>query len=523
MDKGNRLFSATSAATVGWLCYWLIHTRYALLDDALIHLRYADFLHRYHAITFDGIHHSFGTSSLLYVTLLAVLRGFSDSALLSKFVSDSSYVLLIGVIFALIANLKRHMLSQLLLVELVVCLLSPMGIRWLTDGMETSLTNLLVVALAIVVKTEQRNRSESGIRYLLLVLFGAALVYLRIELSLLIALCSLSIALVKYSDKKKLSVAVLGASPLSLGALLAMLSIRIVMGSFLPDTALAKSGHPSIQPAIGTLHVLGSSLLLGVGCALCWGQSALLTLRRMSQSKDGHAIPAGKLGAFVLENSAIFLIVTLSCLRDQRIQGVRYVIWALIFGVVANALRLARQEFEEPGTGLLDRTEKRLAVLFFILVVSALPLDWRLADRAMRGRAKTFLEMRAANLDLVFRDQPILASDVGFISYFTQGRTCDIAGLVNGREMAAMTLEQREAYCVRQSPAMLFLTVDQVHGMEHFMNLDGWSVCGVYDFQNVHGNDRHYLIASPVNAEAVCRELGSISRPLATSIDRLEQ
>jgi hypothetical protein len=150
---------------------------------------------------------------------------------------------------------------------------------------------------------------------------------------------------------------------------------------------------------------------------------------------------------------------------------VRYVIWALIFGVVANALRLARQEFEEPGTGLLDRTEKRLAVLFFILVVSALPLDWRLADRAMRGRAKTFLEMRAANLDLVFRDQPILASDVGFISYFTQGRTCDIAGLVNGREMAAMTLEQREAYCVRQSPAMLFLTVDQVHGMEHFMKM----------------------------------------------------
>mgnify|MGYP003623119407 CR=1 FL=1 len=147
-----RTVSVTAIAA--WLSYWLFITRYSLLDDALIHLHYADFLFTTHSITYDGIHKSFGTSSLLYVSLLALLRSVSSSALLPKFVSDVSYLALIGLTVTLIFKLA-HPLARLLLAGMLVCLLSPMGIRWLTDGMETSLTVLLTVVFAIIVRKQQ--------------------------------------------------------------------------------------------------------------------------------------------------------------------------------------------------------------------------------------------------------------------------------------------------------------------------------------------------------------------------------
>ena len=58
-----------------------------------------------------------------------------------------SYLALVFTVFWLIFRMRQKPVSQLLLAEMLVCLLSPTGIRWLTGGMETSLTNLFVVAL----------------------------------------------------------------------------------------------------------------------------------------------------------------------------------------------------------------------------------------------------------------------------------------------------------------------------------------------------------------------------------------
>ena len=162
MDKRSPLFLPVFIVIIlVWLSFWLVLRRHAFLDDTLIHLHYADMLHRHHFITFDGIHHGFGTSSLLYVSLLAFLRGFFASSLLPKVVSDTAYLILIGVVLALFVKFRENRLSQLLLAELCICLLSPMGIRWLTDGMETSLTILSVVLLAII---RQRAGGQTSIR-----------------------------------------------------------------------------------------------------------------------------------------------------------------------------------------------------------------------------------------------------------------------------------------------------------------------------------------------------------------------
>ena len=497
-----------------WLSYWLIKTRAALLDDALIHLHYADLLHRLHFITFDGICPSFGTSSLLYVSLLALLRGFISTPLLPKIVSDLSYLALIGFVVTLLMRHTRHPLSQLLLGELLLCLITPMGIRWLTDGMETSLTNLLIVTLAVITKKEQETYTPSVIRYVLLVIFGSALVYLRIELALIIALSCLSILVIKHSAGKSGAAALIEASPLSVGAVLALLSIRIALGNFLPDTALAKSGHWSLTPAIVVAQVLASSVLLGCGLASCWALSVLATVRRVRQSPQQRT---ARTLAVILENIAIFLVVALSCLRGQNIQGVRYVIWPLIFAIVANALQLARDESAASVKRSIDGVQQALARAFVVIFLCALPLDWRFAAAAMRGRTQTFLQMRAANLDQLFQDKTIIASDVGFITYFTNARTCDLAGLVNGRTMATMKLEERAAYCAQQSPSMLFLTAGQIHLAEHYMNLRDWSICGIYDFTNVHSNDRHYLIVPAIDAAAVCHRLNFAPKQLSNA------
>jgi hypothetical protein len=388
---------------------------------------------------------------------------------------------------------------------LLLCLLSPMGIRWSTDGMETSLTNLFVVLLAVFTGNEQEEKRFSMGRTSLLVLFGAALVLLRIELALVVALSCLSIFVAKISADHNWQRSVVEACPLGLGAGLALIGVRIAMGHFLPDTALAKSGHHfSIGPLFAATRAMGGALLAGFGMALWWALSVIFTMRRVIR---GKAHVSKMLLLIAIQNSAIFIIVGMSCLRNQRIQGVRYLMWPLIFGIVMNGWLMTGSRAPEPTGEAVDTLEKRAIAAFVIIALCLLPVDWRLASRSMRGRSRTFLEMRAAHLDRLFRNKTIVASDVGFVTYFTDARTCDLAGLVDGRGMAALTVHQRLAYCAAQSPSMMFLTRGQASAMGTVLDLKQWRVCGSFDFTNVESNDRHYLLVPSVNAANVCRTL----------------
>ncbi len=88
----ERAYLPIAAVLFLWLLTWIVLSWPYTLDDALIHLRYADHLLHEHRITYDGVHASFGTSSLLYVSLLAALRVLSTSPLLPRVVSSIVYV-----------------------------------------------------------------------------------------------------------------------------------------------------------------------------------------------------------------------------------------------------------------------------------------------------------------------------------------------------------------------------------------------------------------------------------------------
>jgi hypothetical protein len=167
IPKGLAARVAIIAALAIWLALWLIPSRYAMLDDCFIHLRYADFLVKTHTITYDGIHRSFGTSSPLYVAVLALLRPVFSG--------------LIALLLTLCILPARSSLARALLCLLTFCLICPMGIRWLTDGMETSFQILFIVLLALITDAEMHASIRSIPRIIGLIAFGFLLTTLRIE------------------------------------------------------------------------------------------------------------------------------------------------------------------------------------------------------------------------------------------------------------------------------------------------------------------------------------------------------
>lgn len=113
------------------------------------------------------------------------------------------------------------------------------------------------------------------------------------------------------------------------------------------------------------------------------------------------------------------------------------------------------------------------------------------------------LAMRRAHLSR-YQNVTIIAGDVGFIGYFTMGQICDIDGLVGGRRAALQTPMQRLAGCAGQRPEVLFVTSGQAENLGQLLYLQDWKVCSHFDFTNVLGDDRHYLMVLRSSTSVPC-------------------
>ena len=102
------IYRRFSAAFAAWLLVWMSLSWPAMQDDALIHLRYAANLLHHHTISYNGVHQDYGTSSLLYVFLLAGLYSFFASPILPRVVSSFFHLVLFG---GLVWGLTREVRS----------------------------------------------------------------------------------------------------------------------------------------------------------------------------------------------------------------------------------------------------------------------------------------------------------------------------------------------------------------------------------------------------------------------------
>ncbi len=432
--------------------------RYAMLDDALIHLRYAAILHDRHRISFDGIHPNYGTSSLLYVAILALLRALTHSALLPKAVSLLAYAGLLTLVYR-IARINR------LAIALFFVLVSPFAIRWLTDGMETGLVGLLAVAFAMLLFRSAPPLALAAIALLLALL--------RVDLTLLVAF-----AVLVFIDRRDW----LRAIALCAGSGFGLLFIRVAMGHLLPDTAIAKEGVPFTAVLATTVHEFAATGSFGLGLLLLWALSAAAAAR------------ADRRLAWIV-NLPFPVLVFMAAAKGQQMNGIRYVIAALLFSIAWNML-LAGASFQ-PRPVLLSVFLCALALCWIVEFPIVLRID--------RGRSQTFLDMRSAHLDRLHG--PGIAADVGFIGYFSQAPICDMNGLINGREAALLPYRQRSQACFAANPSFMFLTQLQLGTIDEIANIDthtDWFDCGSVVFTNVNSTDRHWLLVRRADYPTGC-------------------
>lgn len=419
-----------------------------MLDDALIHLRYASVFHVHHFISFDGIHRDYGASSLLYVGILALLRTVTHSPLLPKVVSLVAYAGLLGFAYW-ISRINRLALA------LIFVLVGPFAVRWLTDGMETGLACLLAVTFSVLLYRKASPAALASIAF--------TLSLLRVDMTFLVAF-----GVILLLDQKEW----LRAGSLCVGSGLSLAFIRVTMGHLLPDTAIAKQGLPFFNVISTTAHEIVAVFSFGCGVILLWIFTAFL------------ASCVNRRSALIC-NLPFPVLILLAAAKGQQINGVRYLIWSLLFSITWNLM----------VTGAASKVRP----IFLTAFACALAVSWifelPIVLRIDRGRAETLHAMEYAHLDQLQGEG--LAGDVGYIAYFSQSRICDISGLVNGRAAAMMTDAQRSQACLAAKPSFVFLSAGQTRSLDmryHLNSQTEWLQCGSVDFTNVNSNDRHWLL-----------------------------
>ncbi len=497
-----------------WLLVWLRLSWPAMQDDAFIHLRYAANLLQHHMISYNGVHSDYGTSSLLYVWLLAGLRAFFTSPVLPRAVSSVFHVLLFGGLVWGFARALRSAprLAWGFALLLLAVLVMPMAVRWLDDGMETSLA-LCLVSLTVFSISRLGHREDvapGSVVWLFVLGFAATLT--RVEYLLMVGVASLTLFFARLSLANeqgpgrgvaaRLRLAAVCAGPL-LGGLLAAALIFCTMHALVPDTAIAKGNDHA--PWLGTLHavasVLASSLSLGVFLVLLWVLTAVAEI----------AYKGRVTLAMLAANSLFPVVVALAALRGQEVQGIRYFVWTLVFPILWNTLELRWAELEPRRLMVRALGGATLAVAGALLIL--VPVESTLLYREFRVRERALAEFRGQHLERL-RSMTLVAYDIGYIGYFTESPVCDMGGLVNGRVRAALPYPERVKLCVAEHPQYAFVSNSNLGFLNFMLDMKGWSVCSVYDLANLRASDLHYLVASPEATAEVCGAAGNAPQPL---------
>ena len=429
--------------------------------------------------------------------------------MLVKVVSSVFYV---GLITLVVAQVVRSGgLQRALWAGTALAVGSPMGVRWLTDGMETSLVALMSVALPLIVYRAGASPSTS-LRYAGLLVLGAALFLLRIEMLLLIAAASIGLWLRRLENRnatqplgvrvRQLLAIALRNSGLLVGATACAVLVYIALGQLLPDAAVAKSvaGGDGIDALRRIGSSTASSLTLGVGLSAVWAASAVSAVYAAWPRRIA-------LLSVVLLNAVIVVVAVGVAVRGQEVAGFRNMIWVLLFMVGWNiASAPATILLPEGFRGLLSwrATVGRLVLLgAIVLLAAAWVVEAYVVERIVSDRAQAYTDMRTQGLDRL-SGLPGVAFDIGFVSYFTEGAICDLSGLVNGPEMASLSEDGRAARCAERVPVFAFVTPSQATFLHEYVDMSRWTVCYRYLFTNLRIPEPHYLLVEPSLAERMC-------------------
>jgi hypothetical protein len=433
-----------------------------LLDDALIHVRAAGLLLQAGFPTADGVTRSFADSSPLYLLLTAAGLALGASFTATKILSLAAFGALVALL-AVAAWRERHPLAQGIVVALLVLVLSPFGVKWLTDGMETGLAVLLVILLAATLDGERHRPVASGLVALLCVL-------LRPELVALVAVAVVGQLL---RSNRRLALAT------AAGGLVAVAAVYGVFGGLWSDAAVAKVryGYSLVEFLELLASVAAGAGLLGVGLALAWLGLVAITIRAW---RDDPGLLLG-------EMSLLPVLVAIA-VRGEAVEGIRPLLPFLAFALACGVALVRRATPARPLRTVI-------LVPFAVAAVGAWTVDAFAFDRIVRVQVQSMEAMRTRDWSGL-RGHTGIAWDVGYLAYFTNAPVCDAQGLIDGPEFAQLSLPERLHHCAKVAD-FAFVDPARFHILRTALDMSGWRVCGRFDFAHRRGPVNVYLIVAP--------------------------
>jgi hypothetical protein len=456
-----------------------------LLDDALIHVRWADLLLRAGFPTADGVTRSFADSSPLYLLLTAAGLALGGSFYVTKIISLVAFGTLVALL-VISAWRERHPQAQAVIVALLVLVLSPFGVKWLTDGMETGLAVLLALMLAATLDGERHRPVGAGVVALLCVL-------LRPEL---VALVAVTVVGHVVRANRRLAMAT------ALGGLAAVAVLYGVFGTLWSDAAVAKLRYGySLAEFLELLAgVAAGAGLLGVGLALAWLGLVAVTIRAW------RAEPALLLG----ELSLLPVLVAIA-VRGEAVEGIRPLLPFLAFSLACGVALVRRSVPPSP-------IRARVLVPLTAVAIGVWTIDAFAFHRIVSVQARSMEAMRTRDWSALHGHTGV-AWDVGYLAWFTRAPVCDAQGLIDGRAFAQLSLPERLRRCATVAD-FAFVDPARFHILTRALDMSGWRVCDRFDFAHRRGPVNVYLIVAPQLAhEPFC----PASAPRIDGVDQLRQ
>lgn len=399
----------------------MLPLRAGFTDDGYIHIQYAQNIITHGEYSFNRGEVSFGTTSPLWVMLQAAIGWITGGG--ERLIASSRVISWLSGIAAVLCMFvlgrSLGLAAPLAYAGALVLAAQAWFVRWTALSMETSSAVMALVAVGIVSVRAFESRRAAAV----LGLWMAIAALLRPEAYLLLPVY-LATAVLRRHNRRWTCV---GTTVVVFAALIVpwLTFARLYIGSFLPNTAGAKSGGMILDPALFVAKLRPIARIVGStdGIPLILAAVSLVVFRTRSRlvSPDYRfmilwtvALPV----AYVL-----FDIQVLS----------RYMLLVSPFIIVTGFAGLA-DVFESRNIG---RRAQWVGALGAALVIGA--VNTGLYAKVVLPPSIAFsrnLSHELKNLALYVRDNSapdavVAAADIGYLAFYSERRVLDLGGLVD--------------------------------------------------------------------------------------------
>ncbi|MGH7491778.1 MAG: hypothetical protein ACREOO_05235 [bacterium] len=390
-------------------------------DDAFIHLRYIENLYQDQGFSFNPGEPSYGSTSPLWVLLLATLRPlFSNPVFALKLVA---LVLALGAIIFFFLLSRQYFQEPVWVIAAgVLFVLDPWFIKWTMSGMENGL-NLVLLLSGFWWYLRQRNSGKSN--WLSPILLGLCWLT-RPEIVFFLGLIFSDVLLFE-TKKKKANLALLAV------LVVAVMSPWLIyaysnFSTVIPNTMLARNADETVSlPFTFTLtktaKILFSNNLLELVVILLAGVASL------NKSWRERFFPGGMADYFVPVLWPVLLIAFY--LAGKTNVMARYLLMVTPFMILLG-LRALRAGLET----VMRRPRVRLAALgVFCVLVAAQLIFVQAKYTFFVTKFSNGMDDNLIDIGLWFAQNTppetvIAAHEIGAIGYFSQRKILDFSGLV---------------------------------------------------------------------------------------------